>query len=87
MSQPGAGVKSSRCHILRRYLSLRNEIVYDVNFLDNENDWEVQNKGVPRNAFTFVDGYYSTDMHLPTAFRYSYQIPNDMVPVAWRNNK
>ena len=87
MSQPGAGVKSSRCHILRRYLSLGNEIVYDVNFLDNENDWEVQNKGVPRNAFTFVDGYYSTDMHLPTAFRYSYQIPNDMVPVAWRNNK
>lgn len=41
---------------------------------------------VPREAFTFVDRKYSTDMHLPNAFRYPIGIPDELLPEAWRNS-
>jgi hypothetical protein len=72
-----------RCNILRRYANQEGELVYDVNFFEDENDMEVQNRNVPRNAFYFVERYYSSDMHSTRAFRYPYQIPDDMMPLAW----
>lgn len=40
---------------------------------------------VPREAIHYYDLPYTTDMHLPNAFRHDIRIPNDMFPSAWRN--
>ena len=81
------GQMGSRCNILSRYVDEHGEFVYDVNFFEDEDDTEVQNRGVPRNAFSFVDRYYSTDMHLPSTFRYPYQIPEAMLPSSWKTSQ
>jgi hypothetical protein len=76
------------CNVLGRYVNKKNktELVYDVNFFVDQEDMEVQNKAVPRNAFAFVDAWYSTDMHLPNAFHYPMQIPNEMLPDKWNKD-
>jgi SET domain len=40
---------------------------------------------VPRKAIMFVDSPYTTDIHLPSAFRHPIDIPDEMLPEAWRN--
>lgn len=40
---------------------------------------------VPRRAIRFYDHMYSSDMFLRTAFRHEIQLPDDMVPPAWRD--
>lgn len=42
-------------------------------------------KGLPRDALTFTDFAYSTDMHLPSAFRHEMMLPEGLFPNAWRN--
>lgn len=40
---------------------------------------------VPRDAITFTDFIYSTDMHLSNAFRHEMMMDDSMFPTAWRN--
>jgi SET domain len=40
---------------------------------------------VPRDAVIFLDKPYSTDMFLANAFRHEIQLPNEMIPPAWRD--
>jgi hypothetical protein len=42
---------------------------------------------VPRHTIAFSDRPYTTDMHLPNAFRHPMMIPDDIFPEAWRNAK
>ena len=42
---------------------------------------------VPRSAIFFVDAPGNSDLHLPSAFRHYIQMPDDMVPDAWKNRK
>lgn len=42
---------------------------------------------VPREAIFFVDTPKTTDLHLPNPFRHEIQIPERMMPSAWRNRK
>jgi hypothetical protein len=92
--------RGCRCTIVRRYVhsytdkdinqdkNARRNYVYDVNFFNDDfedkNDDEVQNYGVPRTAFRFFDRPYSSELHSPNAFRFPYQIPDDMLPEAWK---
>jgi hypothetical protein len=46
---------------------------------------EVSRNRVPRHAISFSDKPYTTDMHLPNAFRFPMMIPDDIFPDAWRN--
>lgn len=40
---------------------------------------------VPRDLIIMVDVPYTTDMHLPNAFRHYIAIPDDMFPEAWKD--
>jgi hypothetical protein len=40
---------------------------------------------VPRKAIRFFDRPYTTDLHLPSAFRHELGIPDEMIPVTWRD--
>ena len=44
-------------------------------------------KDMPRDALTFSDFAYSTDQHLPQAFRHEMILPDELFPNAWRNNR
>jgi hypothetical protein len=41
--------------------------------------------GVPRNAIRFFDVEYASDLFLRSAFRHEIEIPDHMVPDAWRD--
>ena len=38
---------------------------------------------IPRSAIRLVDKVYSSDQHLPDAFRHEIGIPDDMFPIQW----
>ena len=40
---------------------------------------------VPRHAIRFSDKIYTTDVHLPGAFRHEIHIPDDVFPEAWKD--
>ena len=40
---------------------------------------------VPRHAIRFSDKIYTTDPHLPTAFRHEIHLPDNVFPKAWRD--
>jgi hypothetical protein len=42
-------------------------------------------EGIPRAAIRFVDQRYTSDQFLPTAFRHAIDLPDHMVPAAWRD--
>jgi hypothetical protein len=42
-------------------------------------------EGIPRAAIRFVDQRYTSDLFLPTAFRHAIDLPDHMVPAAWRD--
>jgi hypothetical protein len=44
---------------------------------------EVMN--VPHSACTFVDLPYTSDIHLPRAFRHYIGLPNSIFPKSWQN--
>jgi hypothetical protein len=41
---------------------------------------------VPRRAIRWIEKPYMDDEHLPNAFRHPIGLPDDLVPIAWRNN-
>jgi SET domain len=47
----------------------------------------VKLRNVPREAFSFVDRPYTSDMHLASAFRHDIRIPSALFPEMWRNLK
>jgi hypothetical protein len=42
-------------------------------------------QGVPRSAIRFWDAEYLSDDNLRTAFRHEIQVPDSMIPEAWRD--
>jgi hypothetical protein len=76
--------KGMDCDILRRYWN-QSELVYEVRITQESENNSVR-RNVPRYAFQFVDEVYSTDIHMNKAFRFSAQLPEEMVPRAWRND-
>jgi hypothetical protein len=40
---------------------------------------------LPREAIRFVDRPYTSDIHLPNAFRHPIGIPDELFPDAWKN--
>lgn len=68
------------CTIHERYVNDDGNTVYDVELED-----ETYVSNVPKIAMRFVDEVYTTDIHLPNAFRHPMQLPDAMVPDQWRN--
>jgi hypothetical protein len=44
-------------------------------------------EGVGRDGFSFFDRSYTTDIHLPYAFRFPMMLPDHLLPPRWRNIK
>jgi hypothetical protein len=42
---------------------------------------------LPRDAITFTDFYYTSDIHLPNAFRHEMMLPDGLFPDEWRNSR
>jgi hypothetical protein len=72
--------KGYRCKILRRHDA---EGTYDVSVRYKRKD--ITRDRVRREALSFADVPYSTDMHLPRAFRHHMVIPDGLMPEAWKN--
>jgi hypothetical protein len=62
---------------------------YDVviNHQKQEYSGDTQRTNIPREALSFVDVPYSTDMHLMKAFRHPLGIPDILIPKIWRNKE
>jgi hypothetical protein len=70
------------CDILER-IPIRDEFVYFVTLRDQEGTTK-NVSGISRDFFAFSDRPYTTDMHLPWAFRHKMMIPDDMFPQIWK---
>ena len=78
------------CRIVERYWDDETEdYVYSIELYVEDRRAvvveTVMHDHVPRDAFQYVDREYSTDMHLEGTFRREMQLPEEMVPKAWRN--
>jgi hypothetical protein len=63
-------------------------VVYTVEVLDEvEGGPSFLARNVTRDFIIFGDVPYSTDIHLPWAFRHAMIIPDEMVPENWKNLK
>lgn len=73
------------CDVLERK-ERGGSLVYTIRLVSNDGSIHIA-KGVPRSYLAFFDRPYSTDMHLPWAFRHEIAIPDDMIPDVWKNVK
>ncbi|KAG7345061.1 SET methyltransferase domain containing protein [Nitzschia inconspicua] len=76
--------KGFPCDIVKRDSATETYEV-SINYTENDESYVKFHKDVPRKAISFVDHPYTTDMHLPNAFRHPIGIPDEMLPDAWRN--
>mmetsp|Transcript_25211 Transcript_25211/g.41873 ORF Transcript_25211/g.41873 Transcript_25211/m.41873 type:complete len:491 (+) Transcript_25211:11-1483(+) len=77
-----------RVEVLRREVDAENRTWYTVVILKDKTDDEKQEKKirqVPREAFSFFDRPYTSDMHLDNAFRHDIRIPDHLFPQLWKN--
>ncbi len=64
--------------------------VHILNYDHMHKDQRVDNteflvvEGLPRDAITFTDFIYSTDMHLKNAFRHEMMMNDTLFPRKWR---
>ena len=79
------------CTILRYRLDEKTgDYLYTVRLVGLDEDGETETSSalvddVPRLAIHFVDKPFTSDQHLPNAFRHDIRIPDNIFPVAWRN--
>ena len=76
------------CVITRRLKDADKNIWYDGFILPSDpNSKKTPKKfrSLPHQAFSLRDKRYTTDVHLPKAFRHPIGIPNDLLPDAWKN--
>jgi hypothetical protein len=74
------------CRIVERKTDTKNVTNYTVE-VHTERFGSVLRSKVDRKMFRFRDVTYSTDTHLPGAFRQPATIPDDLLPPAWRTSK
>lgn len=71
------------CEAIERVFHI-DGFVYAVRFLYH--DGQIYTiRGVPRAFFAFFDRPYTTDIHLPWAFRQKMMIPDEMFPITLKN--
>lgn len=75
------------CEILR-YQDKSGMRYYTISVRDkiDSKRWVVI-KHLPREAFSFQDKPYTSDMFLSNAFRHDMRIPDEIFPLSWKNQK
>ena len=81
-----------RCDLLRKETDDQGFVWYTAMLIDDDQDDDKKPNHrimakVPRQAFRFMDRPYTTDMHLPNAFRHDMRIPDELFPEKWKNRK
>jgi hypothetical protein len=85
------------CHILSREVGENGDYLYTVAYSFSRKPEEIAydtsiplekqyiNDKVPRRAIRFVERPYMDDEHLPGVFRHTIELPEHLVPDAWKN--
>lgn len=83
------------CSVIDHTLDTNERSIYTVvvgNLFSESNPQEIIPTGerhvvtnMPRKAIRFVDRPYTTDQHLPNAFRNEIGLPKSMFPISWMN--
>lgn len=83
------------CQVLERKKALLGVTVYDVTVTNTHGLAPAETvffgtsstvvPGIPRSGLKFFDHPYTTDLHLPSAFRQPVEIPDELFPEAWKN--
>jgi hypothetical protein len=83
------------CHVIDRYEGPYGDLVYTVSLDfdggDHPQEYDPSvpmseqyiDRNVPRRAIRFVDKPYTSDMHLPNAFRHTIELSKELVPAQW----
>jgi hypothetical protein len=71
------------CEVLERSA---DNTTYQVSFKTDEDGGEIL-YNVPRRALFFLDAPHESDLFLENAFRFPIQLPDEMIPDAWKNKK
>lgn len=81
------------CRAIDRY-ERHGEVVYNVEILLRSEGTDVCDEmveevlfGVPRDIFFFQDDLYTRDQAQPWSFRHHMQIPDELLPEAWKTRK
>jgi SET domain len=78
------------CEILRYKRNKDGQYLYAVYMYERTDDGARNNhllEDLPWLAFHFVDRPYTSDAHLPNAFRHDIRIPNEIFPEPWKNRR
>jgi hypothetical protein len=86
-----AGQNLAVCDLIDRYETVEEDgnvsyfysVITRVSEKKKEKLREV--RGVPHAAITLIDGPYTSDIHLPGAFRHWINVEDNRFPQAWRN--
>jgi hypothetical protein len=74
------------CTILERYDgNVSGDHSYEVRIHLNETTGQTKEGMIPREGIQFYDRPYTSDLHLPRAFRHFIGLPENMVPDIWRD--
>jgi hypothetical protein len=78
------------CDLLRWGIDEVGDIRYTA-LVTEDGEWNdhsvTKMEGVPRQAMRFVDRPYTSDLHLPNAFRHEIMIPDEIFPDKWKNRR
>ena len=77
------------CHVLNRTEISAGNYEYEVSLhhdydeLPSKKDMSFIDTNVPHSAIAFMDLPYTSDLHLPNAFRFPIQLPSHLIPPQW----
>ena len=75
-----------KCEILRYSQASNGRLLYTAVIPAKDDDKKSRLvEAMPREAFTFVDRPYTSDMFMSNVFRHDIRIPDDIFPSAWKN--
>jgi hypothetical protein len=81
------------CRLLRKDMGANGEVTYTAEMFNlnpvGEDNIPLGQKhivsGIPRTAIILTNKKYSSDQHLPNAFRHEIGIPDEIFPEQWMN--
>lgn len=77
---------STICNVVKRYETesegTEDKFQYEISIKGNI---EIFFYDVPREALEFVYKAYTSDQHIPTAFRHEIEIPDEVFPAKWKD--
>lgn len=74
------------CEIINRKIDGQSNTWYTVVVTDEDKIETVKFPNIPREGIRFFDKPYTSNIHWSSSFRHDMKVPEELFPVAWRNN-